>query len=147
MFKRHRLLGHPIPCKLAAGKNLYGEFMSDHEKIDYVELPANDLNANKLFFEKAFGWEFEDFGEEYTAFSNQGVDGGFYQSDLKSSTGNGAALVVFFSDDLTATQKKVTDSGGTILRPIFSFPGGERFHFSDPCGNEYAVWAKPASSQ
>ncbi len=120
--------------------------MSEHEKIDYVELPANDLSANKVFFEKAFGWEFEDFGDGYTAFSNQGVDGGFYKSDLTSSTANGAALVVFFSIDLAATQKKVTDSGGTILQPIFSFPGGQRFHFSDPCGNEYAVWTKTQSS-
>ncbi len=116
--------------------------MSDQEKIDYVELPASDLDANKAFFASAFGWEFEDFGSDYTAFANQGLDGGFYKADLKSVASNGSALVVFLSKDLEATQKKIIDSGGSILREIFSFPGGQRFHFADPCGNEYAVWSK-----
>lgn len=116
--------------------------MSEHEKIDYIELPANDFAANKLFFEKAFAWQFEDFGDDYTAFSDQGLDGGFYKSDLKSTTANGSALVVFLSNDLEATLDKVTACGGTIVQEIFSFPGGRRFHFSDPCGNEYAVWTK-----
>ncbi len=118
--------------------------MSGHEKIDYVELPANDLRANKAFFNKAFGWQFEDFGEEYTAFANQGLDGGFYKADLKSVAANGSALVVFLSENLEATQQKIIDSGGTIVQQIFSFPGGRRFHFTDPCGNEYAVWSKEA---
>ena len=116
--------------------------MSEHEKIDYVELPASNLASVKQFFTKAFGWQFEDFGTGYTAFSNQGVDGGFYQSDLKSSANAGAALVVFYSDKLEETQTKIVDAGGSILREIFSFPGGRRFHFADPCGNEYAVWTK-----
>lgn len=116
--------------------------MSMHEKIDYVELPANDIVANKKFFAAAFGWEFEDYGPEYTAFSNQGVDGGFYKSDLKSVTSNGSALVVFLSEQLEATQEKIIGAGGTIVQEIFSFPGGRRFHFTDPCGNEYAVWTK-----
>lgn len=116
--------------------------MSQHEKIDYVEFPSSDLVATKRFFEKAFGWTFEDFGDEYTAFSNQGLDGGFYQSDLTSTTAKGSALIVFFSDDLEGTQQKVTESGGTIIQEIFAFPGGRRFHFNDPCGNEYAVWTK-----
>jgi len=116
--------------------------VSEHEKIDYIELPANDLVAVKSFFKAAFGWEFENFGEGYTAFSNQGVDGGFYQSDMSSSADKGAALVVFYSNSLEDTQKKITRAGGQILREIFTFPGGRRFHFADPCGNEYAVWTK-----
>ncbi len=116
--------------------------MSDQEKIDYVELPARDLDANKAFFAGAFGWEFEDFGSDYTAFANQGLDGGFYKADLKSVASNGSALVVFLSKDLEATQKKIIECGGSILREIFSFPGGQRFHFADPSGNEYAVWSK-----
>lgn len=121
--------------------------MSHHEKIDYVELPATDMAATKRFFEQAFGWKFEDFGEEYTAFSpgpltNGGVDGGFYKSDKKSVAADGSALVVFLSERLEDTQQKIIDSGGTIVQEIFSFPGGRRFHFTDPSGNEYAVWTK-----
>ena len=81
--------------------------MSEHEKIDYIELPANDLVAVKNFFKAAFNWEFEDFGDGYTAFSNQGVDGGFYQSDMNSSADKGAALVVFYSDNLEDTQRRL----------------------------------------
>ena len=115
--------------------------LNKHEKLNYVEYPAKDLTATKLFFNAAFGWDFTDFGEEYTAFSDEGLDGGFYQSDLVSSAKEGAALLVFYSDDLEKTQTKIEKSGGDIVHPIFSFPGGRRFHFSDPNGNEFAVWS------
>lgn len=114
--------------------------MPQHEKIDYVELASNDLSATKAFFKQAFGWEFEDFGSEYTAFANQGVDGGFYKADLKAVAEQGSALVVFYSADLEQTQSKVSDAGGVITQAIFSFPGGRRFHFTEPAGNEFAVW-------
>jgi predicted enzyme related to lactoylglutathione lyase len=115
--------------------------MRRHEKIDYIELPAKDLNAVKRFFTKAFGWTFTDFGPDYTAFSDEGVDGGFYRSELVSSTSNGSTLVVFYSDDLEATLQKIEKVDGRIIKAIFDFPGGRRFHFSDPNGNEYAVWS------
>lgn len=114
--------------------------MPVHEKINYIELPANDLNKIKSFFGHAFGWEFQDFGQDYIAFAAQGVDGGFYRSDKQSRTEQGAALIVFYSADISETEHKITDAGGTIVTPLFDFPGGRRFHFSDPCGNEYAVW-------
>ena len=116
--------------------------MNLHEKINYVELPAKDLAATKAFFQSAFGWSFVDYGPEYTAFENQGLDGGFFQSDLASSTEKGAALIVFYSNQLEATLAKVEKAGGSILRPIFSFPGGRRFHFTEPSGNEFAVWGE-----
>ena len=116
--------------------------MNEHEKINYVEFPAKDLVATKSFFEQVFGWSFVDYGPEYTAFSNEGIDGGFYRSDLNVSTDNGSALIVFYSNELERTQSKITNAGGKIVRPIFSFPGGRRFHFSDPNGNEYAVWSE-----
>ena len=116
--------------------------MNLHEKINYVELPAKDLAATKAFFESVFGWSFVDYGPEYTAFENQGLDGGFFQSDLVSSTQKGAALIVFYSNQLEATLAKVEKAGGSILRPIFSFPGGRRFHFTEPSGNEFAVWGE-----
>ena len=116
--------------------------MNQHEKINYVEFPAKDLTATKAFFESAFGWSFTDYGPEYTAFENQGLDGGFFQSDLASSTEKGAALIVFYSNQLEATLAKVEKAGGAILRPIYSFPGGRRFHFTEPSGNEFAVWGE-----
>ncbi|UTV30203.1 VOC family protein [Photobacterium atrarenae] len=113
----------------------------NQDKINYIEFPAVDLEATKQFFHQAFGWEFTDYGEDYTAFSDQGVDGGFFRADLKSSTQNGAALIVLYSAELEATQAKVEAAGGTMVKPIFSFPGGRRFQFLEPSGNELAVWS------
>lgn len=115
--------------------------MNQHEKLNYLEFAARDLNATKAFFEKAFAWSFVDYGSEYTAFSGQGLDGGFFKADLCSSTSNGAALPVFYSNDLESTQNKITNAGGKIIKPIFKFPGGRRFHFTEPSGNEFAVWS------
>lgn len=114
---------------------------ANHEKINYLELPANNLAAVKAFFETTFQWQFTDYGPEYTAFSNAGLEGGFFQADLKSTTQSGAALIVFYSQALEATEAKITAAGGKIVKSIFTFPGGRRFHFTDPCGNEYAVWS------
>jgi uncharacterized protein len=119
--------------------------MNQHEKINYLELPARNIEATKRFFETAFAWTFVDYGPEYTAFSNQGLDGGFYKSDKSSSTDNGSALIVFYSNDLEKTQSKIEAAGGTIIKPIFEFPGGRRLHFTDPNNNEYAVWSDTAT--
>ena len=116
--------------------------MNLHEKINYVELPAKDLAATKAFFQSVFGWSFVDYGPEYAAFSDQGLDGGFFQSDLASSSQNGAALVIFYSNHLEATLANVEKAGGSIVRPIYSFPGGRRFHFTEPSGNEFAAWSE-----
>ncbi len=115
--------------------------MNNHEKINYVEFPANDLEATKLFFTAAFGWSFVDYGPEYIAFSDQGIDGGFFKSDLFSSSEDGSALIVFYSKELEKTQSKIEVAGGQIIKPAFIFPGGRRFHFTDPNGNEFAVWS------
>jgi len=115
--------------------------MNEHEKINYVELPAKDIEATKAFFTAVFGWSFTDYGAEYTAFSDQGLDGGFFRSDLNASTATGSALIVFYSEKLEATQAKIENAGGSIIQPIFLFPGGRRFHFGDPNDNEYAVWS------
>ena len=115
--------------------------MNTHEKINYVEFPASNLQATKTFFNKVFAWSFADYGPEYIAFSKEGLDGGFYKSDLSSSTKNGSALIVFYSNDLQTTKSKIEDAGGSIIKATFEFPGGHRFHFSDPNGNEFAVWS------
>ena len=120
--------------------------MNEHEKINYVELPSRNIEITKTFFTSVFGWSFEDYGPEYAAFSNAGIDGGFFKSDLVSSSENGSALIVFYSKELEQTQAKIEAAGGSIIKPVFMFPGGRRFHFSDPNGNEYAVWTAVSGS-
>ena len=115
--------------------------MTRREMINYVELPAKNIPATKAFFESVFAWSFIDYGEEYTAFSNSGIEGGFFLSELVSRTENGACLLVLLSDDLEATELRVKKAGGIISQDIFSFPGGRRFHFIEPSGNELAVWS------
>lgn len=115
--------------------------MHEHEKLNYVEFASPDLEATKLFFEQAFNWSFVDYGPEYTAFSGEGLDGGFFKADMCTSPSNGGALLVFYSNDLESTLGKVSQAGGNIVKPIFAFPGGWRFHFTEPSGNEFAVWS------
>ena len=115
--------------------------MNEHEKINYVEFPAKDMEKTKSFFTTVFGWDFVDYGPDYMAFSDEGIDGGFFKSDLNVSSENGSALIVFYSNNLEQTQSKIENAGGTIIKPIFSFPDGCRFHFTDTNGNEYAVWS------
>ncbi len=115
--------------------------MHTHETINYVELPAKNIDTTKTFFRQLFGWSFTDYGPDYTVFSHAGIDGGFYTSEHCMSTENGSALLVFYSDTLEKTQANIIAVGGNIIRQTFVFPGGRRFHFSDPNGNEYAVWS------
>ncbi len=117
--------------------------MKETGKINYVEMPSRDLEATKRFFGDAFGWSFVDYGPEYVAIENAGLDGGFFKSDKVATTDHGSVLVVLFSTDLEATLEKVELSEGKIVKDIFTFPGGRRFHFNDPNGNEYAVWSEP----
>src|SRR5690554_4969735 len=113
--------------------------MGVDRRIDYLELPAEDLEATKAFYSKVFGWVFEDFGPDYCAFNDGRLDGGFFRSNLRASVSTGSALVVIYAEDLEATERRVSGNGGTIVKRIFAFPGGRRFHFADPSGNELAV--------
>ncbi len=115
--------------------------MSAHEKINYIELPARDIEATKQFFSRLFGWSFTDYGADYVAFSEAGMQGGFFRSELTATTEQGSALVVLYSEDLEQTLQKIEAADGVITKPIFSFPGGRRFHFTEPSGNEFAVWS------
>jgi predicted enzyme related to lactoylglutathione lyase len=117
--------------------------MPAHEKLNYVEYPAKDLEGTKSFFQEAFGWSFEDYGPDYIAFANQGLDGGFFRSPKAARAVDGSALLVFYSDDIDETLEKVVAAGGQIVKATYSFPGGRRFHFQEPSGNEFAVWALP----
>lgn len=116
--------------------------MPRDQKIDYVELPGDDLDALEAFYASTFGWKFTAFGPEYRAFTDDNLDGGFYKSPNRSSTDAGAALIILYADDLESTRNNVIRHKGTICKDIFSFPGGRRFHFQDPHGNELAVWSE-----
>lgn len=115
--------------------------MKQDSRINYVELPAEDFAKAKAFYGEVFGWTFEDYGDCYCAFNDGTMDGGFYRSSLHSDSGQGAALVVLYAENLEATQERITEAGGELCKPIFSFPGGRRFHFLDPNRNELAVWS------
>ncbi|MGX1098204.1 VOC family protein [Amorphus sp. MBR-141] len=108
-------------------------------KLDYLELgaPSGTIGSVKAFYARAFGWSFTDYGPGYAAFS-EGLDGGFDGSPDAAR----APLPVIYAEDLDAAASAVTQAGGTIVRPAFAFPGGRRFHFTDPAGNELAVWSE-----
>jgi predicted enzyme related to lactoylglutathione lyase len=112
--------------------------MREDGKIDYVEFPGGDLPAVKGFYEQAFGWRFVDYGPEYAAFEEAGLDGGFHASPEASPQ----PLVILFAHDLEAMEAKVKAAGGVVVQPIFSFPGGRRFHFRDPAGNVLGVFSE-----
>lgn len=110
---------------------------SDNQ-IDYVELPMTDLAATRRFYETVFGWGFEDYGPGYTSFFDGRVSGGFTTEAQAPCRG---LLLVIYARDLSAMQDRIRTAGGSIVKDTFSFPGGQRFHFADPNGNELAVWS------
>jgi predicted enzyme related to lactoylglutathione lyase len=108
-------------------------------KLDYLEMPAagGTLDSVKAFYSAAFSWSFTDYGPTYSAF-DEGLEGGF---DAERSAAT-SPLPVLYSEALEETLAAVESAGGRIVKPIFSFPGGRRFHFLDPAGNELAVWGE-----
>jgi predicted enzyme related to lactoylglutathione lyase len=106
-------------------------------KIDYIEFTSKNLEATKAFYQTVFGWSFEDYGPDYTSFSDGRLAGGLQRGETGASSG---PLVVIFVDDLEGAEQRVRAAGGSITKERFSFPGGSRFHFRDPSGNELAAW-------
>lgn len=106
-------------------------------RLNYVELPVGDIGQSRAFFEAAFGWSLTPFGPAYAATEGQGTDLGL-DGDAGDRT---APLPVIEVDDLEAAQAAVLAAGGLITRPIFTFPGGRRFHFREPSGCELAAWS------
>ena len=115
--------------------------MSENLKVDYVEWPARDFDAVQAFYAQVFGWTFTDYGPDYRAFTDGRLEGGFYKAEQQSSTTSRAALVIIYALDLEQARGAVVAAGGTLVKDIFSFPGGRRFQFTDPNGNELAVWS------
>lgn len=108
-------------------------------RLNYVELQVSNIARDKAFYAQAFGWSLADFGPTYAATTTNDVDIG-----LQADPGEhrGPPLPVIHVDDIEACLQAVRSAGGTIVRPVFSFPGGRRFHFQDPAGNELAVWTE-----
>ena len=113
--------------------------MREDGKIDYVELPGSDLAATKSFYGQAFGWTFTDYGPTYAAFGDSGLDGGFQADPAEAAA---KPLVVIYTTDIEAMLAKVSAAGGEVVRPVYTYPGGRRFHFRDPSGNELAVFTE-----
>ena len=112
---------------------------SDHDRrVDYVEFPATDLEQTKTFYTNVFGWKFTDFGPTYSSFADGRLTGGFTTA---AQSGVGGTLVVIYAVDIEAVMAAVSLTGGKVVKEIFEFPGGRRFHFTDPSGNELAVWS------
>lgn len=113
--------------------------MRPSNQIDYIEFPARDIEATKTFYQSVFGWKFTDYGPDYTSFEDGRLSGGFDKSGTPTGSG---ALIVLYASDLDAAETAIRGAGGEIVKPQFSFPGGKRFHFSDPSGNVLAVWSE-----
>ena len=105
-------------------------------RINYVELPVNGTADAKRFYSDAFGWQFTDFGPDYAATMTGDVDLGL---NGHADQHTAQLLPVIEVGDLEGAQAAVERAGGRVTLPIFAFPGGRRFHFSDPQGHELAV--------
>ncbi len=115
-----------------------GETRTDYS-IDYLEIPVSDLGRAKAFYGEAFGWTFKDYGPDYATFFDGKMYGGFTTEQPAPSRG---LLLVLYAKDLAAAMVQIEDAGGKVVRETFDFPGGQRFHFADPDGNELAVWSE-----
>lgn len=107
-------------------------------RVDYIEFLTTNVEKTKRFYTEVFGWEFTDYGPDYTSFTDGRLSGGF---SAAKKVVRGGPLVVLYSTGLSEIETRVRKSGGQIVREIFEFPGGRRFHFTDPSGNELAVWS------
>jgi hypothetical protein len=117
--------------------------MSQNFCIDYIEFPATDVEATKRFYNQVFGWDFKDWGPSYLSFHDGRIGGGFTtEGSVASRSKTTGVLVVLYAKNLEETYGKVKTAGGRIVKETFDFPGGRRFHFADPNGNELAVWSE-----
>lgn len=114
--------------------------MRAENRIDYVEIPVTDLAKARDFFAAMFGWTFREWGDDYMSFKDGRLDGGFRRAEEPPS--QESVLLVFYSEDLERDVDRVKALGATISEDIFPFPGGRRFHFIDPTGNQYAIWSE-----
>ena len=128
-----------LPLACGSGEEEMTVDQAQHDRrVDYVEFTTTDMDRTKAFYSEIFGWEFTDYGPDYSSFSDGRLQGGFV---LGEQVVRGGALVVIYATDLEALVPQVKQHGGAIVQEIFEFPGGRRFHFTDPSGNELAIWS------
>ncbi|KKC33983.1 VOC family protein [Devosia psychrophila] len=106
------------------------------DKLDYIEFPSTNRAATSAFFNVAFGWGTISYGPDYDALRDAGLDGGVDQAPEKVA----ATMAIVRTDNLDDAERRVLAAGGTITKPQFDYPGGRRFHFREPGGNEMAVY-------
>lgn len=106
------------------------------DKIDYIEFPSDNRALTSAFFQAAFGWGIVSYGPSYDALADAGIDGGVDQAESRVA----ATMAIVRTDDLDGAERRVLAAGGTVTREQFDFPGGRRFHFREPGGNEMAVY-------
>jgi len=115
-----------------------------HHTIDYVEIPVTDMAAAQEFYGTAFGWRFTSYGEGYagvrTAAESEGEEAGGLTLAEAEKVARAGPFVILYSEDLEATLEAVRAAGGQVVDGPYDFPGGRRFHFLDPSGNELGVW-------
>jgi predicted enzyme related to lactoylglutathione lyase len=119
--------------------------MRVENRIDYIEIPVTDPAKARDFFVALFGWEFQEWGADYFSFNDGRLDCGLRKAD-EAAPASGV-LLIFYGEDLERAISRITELGGTISQDIFDFPGGRRFHFVDPVGNEYAMWTLAEAEQ
>lgn len=115
-----------------------------HNKITYIEFTTTDIERTKQFYSAVFGWTFKDWGSDYIDCNaaDSGIAIGFAKGEPLHEESKTAPLVVLYSADLKATEAAIVAAGGSITVPVFEFPGGRRFHFSDGAGNLLGVWSE-----
>lgn len=149
------MVAHPLPFRATAALSIAAALLCScqnqgpptemtnarhtHHAIDYIEFAVTDMDEAKRFYEAAFGWEFNDYGPEYAGIKKDVGEAGGLRLDATVKTGG--PLVILYSEEIDASVTKVRDAGGRIVKEVFEFPGGRRFHFEDPSGNELAVWS------
>ena len=124
-------------AETSTGDDLMSQAEQDR-RVDYIEFQTTDIEETRKFYSEVFGWEFTDYGPDYTSFTDGRLAGGF---SVAPAVATGGPLVVLYSTNLEEIEARIRQSGGSIVRETFEFPGGRRFHFIDPSGNELAVWS------
>lgn len=128
-----------IPLVFGITFGMRGVDMTEKDKrIDYIELPTIDISEAKRFYGEVFGWKFVDYGPDYSSFNDGRLDGGFRK---EPAVQRGGPLIIIYSINLELIREKIKSEGGKIVKDIFEFPGGRRFHFTDPSDNELAIWS------
>ena len=108
-------------------------------QIDNIEFPFPDREAlieSRKFYQQVFGWQYQEWGPEYLDTGDSGVASGLTVDQRQHP------LIIIYTDNIEQALATVKQAGGEITQELFNFPGGRRFQFKDPAGNELAFWSE-----